>query len=251
MRAEEGCARDAPPAGARPRRPARMEPWRGPADDQGPRHHGTTPSAASSGMAGAFPGRAHRGRIAVRAGPWSPIGPPPLHDHARLCIIFLCLRSSPPFPPASASASPSRAASTPRSRSRGCATRVPSRAPTPPTSASTTSPTSPRCPAARRPTVPRSRAWSTAVRRWSRRVWPRSPAGRSTSARAGVPTSTPRRSAAPSREPSWSGRCSRTTSRSGATARPSRATTSSGSTATACSPTRTCGSTSRGWTRTS
>lgn len=46
-------------------------------------------------------------------------------------------------------------------------------------------------------------------------------------------------SAVPSQARCWSGRCWRTTSRSGATARPSRATTSSGSTATVCSPTRT------------
>ena len=51
-------------------------------------------------------------------------------------------------------------------------------------------------------------------------------------------TSTPRRSAAPSPAPCWCGRCARTASTSGATARPTRATTSSGSTATACWPTR-------------
>ena len=48
---------------------------------------------------------------------------------------------------ASASASPSPAASTPPWPSPGCATRARSRAPTPPTSASTTSRTSPACPA--------------------------------------------------------------------------------------------------------
>ena len=86
---------------------------------------------------------------------------------------------------------------------------------------------------------------------WSRRAWPRWPAARSTSAPAGGPTSTPRRWAARSPARCSSGRCTRTASTSGATARPSRATTSSGSTATACWPTRRCGSTSRGWTRSS
>ena len=104
----------------------------------------------------------------------------------------------------------------------------------------------------RRPVRRRDRPrWSTAAARWSRRAWPRSPAARSTSAPAAGPTSTPPRSAGPSPAPCWCARCTRTASRSGATARPSRATTSSGSTATACSPTPTCGSTSRGWTPTS
>ena len=116
-------------------------------------------------------------------------------------------------------------------------TRARSRAPTPPTSVSTTSRTSPASPAARCSTAPRSPAPSTAGTRWSRRAWPPSRAAPSTSAAAAAPTSTPRRSAARSPAPCWSARCTRTASTSGATARRSRATTSSGSTATACWPT--------------
>ena len=106
-------------------------------------------------------------------------------------------------------------------------------------------------PGARRSTARSWPAWSTAVRRSSRKGSPHSRAARSTSAPAAVPTSTPPRSGGPSPAPCWCGRCSRTASRSGVTAPPSRATTSSGSTGTACSPTPACGSTSRGWTPTS
>ena len=67
----------------------------------------------------------------------------------RRAYFSTCPRCSRPCRSANASGSPSPAVSTPRSRSRGCATRARCPAPTPPTSASTTSPTSPRCPAAR------------------------------------------------------------------------------------------------------
>ena len=102
----------------------------------------------------------------------------------------------------------------------------------------------------RRSTAPRSPGSSTAAPPSSRRASRPWPAARSTSAAAGAPTSTPPRSGGRSPAPSSCGRCRPTTSRSGATARPSRATTSSASTATGCSPTRTCGSTSRGSTPT-
>ena len=77
---------------------------------------------------------------------------------------------------ASGSASPSPAASTPRSRSPGCATRAPSRAPTPPTSASTTSPTSPAY-------RPGPREYGAEI---ARAVDCRGPAGRGGPGRAGV-----------------------------------------------------------------
>jgi pyruvate dehydrogenase E1 component len=142
-------------------------------------------------------------------------------------------------PSANASASPSPVVSTRPWRSPGCARRVRSPTPTPPTSASTTSPTSLRFPAAPPPTAPRSRAC-----RLHGRAGQRGP-GRAAVRRLPHPhrgrqallQHHPAR-AAPSPARCWCARCARTTSTSGATAPPTRATTSSGSTATACWPTR-------------
>ena len=172
-------------------------------------------------------------------------------DMQILYSLASCPRSSRPCPSASASASPSPGVSTPPWPSRGCARRGPCRAPTRPTSASTTSPRSTPCPTAPASTAPSWPASSTAAARWSRRACRRSPAAPSTSAPAARRTSTPLPWAAPSPARCSCAPCTPTGSRSGATARPSRATTSSGSTATACSPTPTCASTSRGSTPTS
>ena len=144
------------------------------------------PAPCTSEHASAMPGRhvptrhrARPGRATGRAAP-------------RSVDSKACRRSCSPSPSASASASPSPGDSTPPSPSPGCATRARSPAPTRATSVSPTRTTSTRSRAARSSTAPRSRAWSTARPRSSKRASAPSRAAPSTSARAARPTSTPR-----------------------------------------------------------